>query len=256
MPNVFVSAEYTRLDKGLKRSLRQIIEIYGAIRQELAERVPASKEALLLWRWAMFYVVVMEDVGNSADRLLVDGKRSRAALMLQRAAFEYYTRFHYYWSHPEHAKTAMDDYNPKMELFADRIGPDDITLIGDPNFDRAAHDAAKKPHKHFDQVCRDVYGADKWAEQYARFYSYPSALLHGDATMSMDVLELTDGRWFLHLDSRRPFTNEMGGNLIVSLLDLAGDVCHAFDLALLPRLKAIGADFNAARRRLGIEIAS
>src|SRR5665213_3638144 len=143
----------------------------------LAEHVPATEDALTLWRWAMFYVVVLEDVADSADRLLVDGKHSRAALMLRRAAFEYHTRFRFYWRHPEHGKTAMDEYIPKMELFADRIGPDDITLMPDPNFDRDAYDAAKKPHKRFDLVCEDVYGADRWAERYARFYSYPSALL-------------------------------------------------------------------------------
>jgi hypothetical protein len=254
MTDVFVTAKYERLDGGLKRSLRRATELLGSIRTQLALAVPEQDESRLnLWRWGMLYAVILRDISRSADRLLVDGKHSRAVTVLRRIAFEYYTRFHYLAKHQEYAKTAMDDYNAKMKQFQKRVGRQNITLVPDPHFDEAAHKTAEKPYNKFYAVCSDVYG-DSCDERYARFYSYPSALLHGDATMSIDVLELVDNRWQVHLDSHRAFTNEIAGNLIVFFLDFASDVCTLFDLKGLSDVRNAGVEFNRVRKRLGIEI--
>lgn len=254
MTDTFVHAKYQKLDKGLSRSLRQTLQALTSVRRELAASCLESEADRNLWRWAIIYTIVLNDVASSARRLLIDGKHSRAAIILRRIAFEYRTRFHYYWTHADECKTAMDEFTRKAELFASRLGPEDIKLILDADYDDAAFRAAPKRYKKFETVCDDVRGKSG-PDFYARFYSYPSALLHGDATASMDVLEIIEGdKWRVHLDSRRPFTNEIAGNLTVFLLDFTIDVSTAFQLSTLADLKAVGAEFNSVRGRLGIEI--
>jgi hypothetical protein len=52
----------------------------------------------------------------------------------------------------------MDEYNPKAEGFAERLGPEIIEVFPDPTFDKSEFDLAKKPYKNFDAVVREVYG--------------------------------------------------------------------------------------------------
>ncbi len=83
MRDVFVTADYQRLDKGVKRSLRRAIQSLGSLLDELAGSVPDDEAARCLYRWAMFNAVVL------SDRLFIGGKNSRAVIMLRRVAFEY-----------------------------------------------------------------------------------------------------------------------------------------------------------------------
>jgi hypothetical protein len=253
MGDVFAPTSYRRLDEGLLRSMERTAQAYGTLVQEVVFFSAEDEDAQCLRTWAIVYSVVMEDLAVSAQALLAEGKYSRAAIMLRRVAFEYRTRFHYYRLRPNQAKLAMDEYNPEAEKFASRLGPGDIAVLPDPQFDRGAFDDARKPYKNFYDVVQVVY-KELGPYLYANFYQYPSFLLHGAATASMDVMEGDDSTsWRIHRKSRRAFTDEIAANLLVLLLDSAVDVCQAFDLNAVNEFKDIGHEFNAVRERLGIQ---
>jgi hypothetical protein len=254
MRDVLIEANHQPLDEALKCSLERTSAAFASLLKELLvilNRDTVEPEGLNLLRWAVLYVVVLRDVSRSAALLLNDGRHSRAALMLRRVVFEYHTRFRFLRMHPEHASTAMDEFQERSERFAKRIGSEDVTFVYDANFDRERFEEADKPYRNFEAICNAVYG-QKAQEYYARFYSYPSSLLHGDVMMSMDVLKLEGDRWEIHLDSGRPFTNEIAGNLIVFLLDFAGDVVRTFEMENRALVDDIGVEFNERRKTIGL----
>jgi hypothetical protein len=216
--------------------------------------IPRDAENRILRGWAMIYAVIMQDLAETALTLLRDGKHSRAVIMLRRSALEYRTRFTFYRKHPSQAKLAIMEYNEEAEKFAERLGPDDITVFPDPKFDAKAFKKARKTYRDFYYVTTDVFGKKHAPYIYASFYQYPSFLLHGAATASMDVIgEVDSETWQVHRRSRRPYTNELASNLIVFLLDMAVDIAREFRLAVIRELEALGKDFNQTEHRLKVK---
>lgn len=252
MRDLLIEADYEPLDAGLRQSLERTTLALDDVLEELLLLLSNDQvvpEGLNLLRWAIMYIVVLRDLSKSALLLLNDGGHSRAVIMLRRVAFEYHIRFRFFLMHPDHASTAMGEFEDISAKFAQRV-PGQITFIQDPNFDRERFDDASKPYRHFETICKEVHGENA-QRFYAHFYAYPSFLLHGNVMMSMDVLK-GDEPQAVHLDSARPFTNEIAGNLIVFLLDLAGDVVRTFEMKTRQLVDDIGAEFNERRRALDI----
>src|ERR1700759_1269913 len=130
MHDLLIEANYQPLDDGLRKSLERTTVGLGAILRELLvllKEKPDESHDLALLRWAMLYVVMLRDVSRSAALLLNDGSHSRAAIMLRRVAFEYYTRFRFFRMHPEHASTAMGEFKELSEKFSKRV-PGQVTF--------------------------------------------------------------------------------------------------------------------------------
>jgi hypothetical protein len=253
MHDFLIEADYQPLDDGLRKSLERTTRAFSPIINELLVliRETLESDSLNVLRWALLYAVVLRDLSRSATLLLNDGGHSRAALMLRRVAFEYHTRFRFFLLHPELASTAMNTFQKESQKFAKRVGPDVVTFIYDPNLDDEELRAAAKWKRDFKEICDEVH-REKAQEQYAHFYSYPSYLLHGNVMMSMDVLKTDSEPKGVHLDSARPFTNQIAGNLIVFLLDFASDVVRSFEMESRTLVEEIEAEFNKARNRLDI----
>ena len=218
---------------------------------EIAElfdvEAPESDRVSLL-RWALMYAVVLRELSSSATLLLKDGSNSRAALMLRRVAFEYFTRFRFYMTHPEHATTAIGEFEAESERFAKRV-PGQVTFIQDPDFDYERFEDAEKPYRQFKTVCDEVFGKEA-AEFYAHHYAYPSFLLHGNVMVSMDVLKSDTEQQSVHLGSPRAFTNRIASNLIAFLLEFEGDVVSTFDMRCLRLRNEIAVRFKQRRQAL------
>ena len=166
--------------------------------------------------------------------------------MLRRVAFEYFTRFRFLAMKPEHATTAMGQFEEESEKFADRV-PGQVTFIQDPGFDRARFEDAPKPYRNFKTICDEVHG-ERGPECYAHFYAYPSFLLHGNAMMSMDVVKSDGDQQKVHLTSPRPFTNQIAENLVTFLLEFARDLVRTFDMENRALREEIAVRFNERRR--------
>ncbi len=253
MSDVLIQSEHEPLDDELKRFFERTADVLASIRDEvlrLIRETPEDAENKNLMRWAIMYAVVLRDIGRSAANLLSDGSHSRAALMLRRAMFEYRTRFRLFVIDPSQASTAMDEFHDLGRKFERRV-PGQVTFIRDPNFKQDRYDAARRKYPNFSAICDAVYGGDA-PEYYAHFYSYPGSLLHGDAMLSMDILKVDGDQEGVHVNSARPFTNQIGGNMLVFLLDFSGDVCRSLDLPSRRVVEVIGKEFNDRRRAIGL----
>lgn len=251
MHDIVLQAEYEPLDDGLEHILEQTTGAFTSILNELlalVERDNVESHRVNLLRWAIMYAVVLRDLSRSATLLLRDGSHTRAALMLRRVAFEYFTRFRFFQMYPENATTAMGEFETQSARFASRV-PGQVTFIQDPKFDYEHFEDAPKPYQNFKAICDAVHG-EHAPECYAHFYSYPSFLLHGGVMLSMDVLKFDGDQQGIHLDSPRPFTNQIVGNLIVFLLEFAGDVVGTFDMATQSVREELAVRFNERRRTL------
>lgn len=252
--DALVSVEYRPLDGGLKETLERVPPAFILLLNELLVCIGEDQQesdGLNLMRWAVLYATVLRDLSRSAIVLLNDGSHSRAAIMLRRVSFEYFTRFQFMHMHPEHATTAMGDFRKKSEVFEKRVGSDQVTFTQDPNFDLDRYQANSKAFPNFEGICNEVHG-ERGQAYYALFFSYPSALLHGDAMMSMDVLKTDTGKQRVYLDSARPYTNEIAGNFIAFTLGLALDAALAFSLESRKLLEEIMEEFNERRIALSL----
>jgi hypothetical protein len=134
---------------------------------------------------------------------MYSGNRPPRTRLLRRALFEHLTRLKYYRKHPNVARAHLEDFDRLAKLFHKRLDDDAFELLLDSTFNAPAHD---RQARSFEEMVRDVFPsvADDFC---ARFYSYPSAILHGDSLVSSDVLELVRGATSrLHLTSRRQNT--------------------------------------------------
>jgi hypothetical protein len=249
-----IELEHEPLDEGLLRSLERTSQAFSSLVAELLVFIKEAKDepdAVNVLRWALMYAVVLRDLSRSSLLLLSDGGHSRAALILRRAAFEYRTRFRYFLMHPELASTAMHTFEKESKKFAERVGPNQVTFVYDPNIDEEQLKTAQKWKLDFKTICDEVCG-EKADELYGHFYSYPSFLLHGSVLVSMDVLKSDGDPQGVYLTSARPFTNQIAGNLLVFLLEFAGDVVQTFDLQSRAHIDELVVEFNGARDRLGV----
>jgi hypothetical protein len=216
-------------DGGLRDLLSDAIDEAEAVITSLRGVAPPAGDEGHVWRWALMYLVLGYDLGGSA-LALSDGSHNRALLILRRAIFEHMTRLRYYRMHPEIACAHLEDFERLAKLFQRRIDDDAFQLILDSAFNAAAHDRQKR---NFEEIVKDVHSghADDF---YARFYTYPSALVHGDALAFMDVLEMhTDGTWELHGSSRRKNTDkDVLFNYVAFFIGVLQDALEQFGMDL------------------------
>lgn len=251
-----IELEHEPLDDDLRAFLDRIPPIFESILNELLAILEKDdsddEDGLNLLRWALMYVVALRDVSRSATLLLEDGSHNRTVVMLRRVAFEYRTRFRYYWTRPGHATTAMELFRRESLLFEKRIGSDMVMFVQDPNFDEERHAVASKGYpRDFAAMCDLVYGTEA-QHYYASFYSYPSSLLHGHALMSMDVFQTATEPQGVYLNTPYTSTDKLAGNLIVFLMDFAGDVATAFKMTVRDSVVKFGEEFNEVRRVKGL----
>lgn len=89
---------------------------------------------------------------------------------------------------------------------------------------------------------------------YARFYTYPSALMHGDALVFMDVLEMhSDGSRELHGSSRRKNTDkDILFNYVAFFIGLLQDALEQFGMDMAG-VSALRQRLDRAGQALGME---
>jgi hypothetical protein len=202
-----------------------------------------------VWRWSFIYLVLTADLGDSV-LALSDGRHNRAMLILRRAMFEHMIRLKFYRKNPSIARAHLEDFERLAKRFQRRLDDDGFQLVLDAAFNAAAHDPQ---HYSFEQILRDL-NPELVSDAYARFYTYPSALLHGDALASMDVLERRgDGSWRVHGISRRHDTDrDILYNYVVFFIALLQDAMEHFGVNL-ERLVALRARLGDVRKSLGID---
>jgi len=203
-----------------------------------------------LWRWAFFYLILATDLGNSA--LALANGHDRTLLILRRIMFEHMVRLRFYRAHPVIARAHLDDFTPRAQLFWQRLGEDASKLILDPAFDEQNHDPAKR-YRHFDQVLAAVF-PKRSDDLYATYYTYPSALIHGDALASMDILELKPGgAWTVHVTSRRDNTDETLYNYVALFINLFIEATSQFGVGT-DRATRLRERLDTVRVALGMQL--
>jgi hypothetical protein len=166
--------------------------------------------------------------------------------------FEHMTRLKFYRKRPEAARAHLDDFTPRARLFQRRLGDDGYHIIPDPAFDEALHDPQKKV-RNFEIVLNKVF-PEKADELYAQFHQYPSALVHGDAFASSDIIEMqADGNWKVHGSSRRSNTNETLYNYVAFFISILEDASAQLNVGYEEIMK-LRERQDAVRCGLGIDI--
>lgn len=236
----------------------------GGLLELLADTISATNDILVgfkgrpipdgdlghLWRWAFIYLVLAADLGSSALEL-ANGQNNRALLILRRCMFEHMVRFRFYRSRPEIARGRLFDFTKDIEKFQKRLGDEAFHVISDPTADHSTH---KPDGMNFEQILRAVFPKN-CDRLYAQFYSFPSALMHGTAMASVDIIEDTgDGQFRIHAVSRRGDTaRDILFNYVSfyrALLEDASDVLN-LDSAAIRALRERQGETLAA---LGIEV--
>lgn len=132
------------------------------------------------------------------------------------------------------------------------MADDSYQIIPDPAFDEALHDPQKKV-RNFEIVLNKVF-AEKADELYAQFYQYPSALVHGDAFASSDIIEMqADGKWKVHGLSRRSNTDETLYNYVAFFISLLDDASVQLNVGS-EAIVTLRERQDAVRRGLGMDI--
>jgi hypothetical protein len=234
-------------DGGLRELLSDTIDATNQVLQSLAGVAIGNDDAGYLWKWAFFYLVLAADLADSA-LALADGAHNRALLILRRVMFEHMVRFRYYRQHPDVARAHLDDYEPRTKLFQSQIDDPGLKLILDPAFDPKKHD---RKRRGFDGILKAVF-PKKSNDWYRRFYAYPSSLMHGDALISMDILEVRpDGTFTVHGASRRQNTEEILCNYVAMFVGLLVDATQQLG-AGTDKATRLRARLDAVREGLGI----
>ena len=237
-------------DAGLRPLLADAVEVAETMIAGLRCAAPPAGDDGYLWRWSFFFLVLAYDLADSA-LVLSDGRHNRALLILRRVMFEHMTRLKFYRKRPEIARAHLDDFTPRARLFQRRLGDDGYQIIPDPAFDEALHDPQKK-FRNFEIVLNKVF-PEKADELYAQFYQYPSALIHGDAFASSDIIEMqADGKWKVHGSSRRTKTNETLYNYVAFFISLLEDAFAQLNVGSEAVAK-LRERQDAVRRGLGMD---
>ena len=255
----FIDADYEKFDAGLRKVFKRAIGLLNVLLDDvLAISGPAHGERKYLGNWAIFYGVVVRDICESIAKLLADGRHTRAVLMLRRSVFEYTTRYAYYRKHPNRSKRALDDWYRLLTVFISEVPAAASSLGGapaDPEFDELAHEPFKDAFK---EIMEDIYGKEASSEMYATLYRIPSSLLHGSALITWDILSPSGASSpvgaqipNIHLDSRRPFTNQFGANLIIVMLEFLQHVNDALGFSRKSAIDELRCALDAARKRIG-----
>ena len=202
-----------------------------------------------LWRWALLYLVLAADFGESVLEL-ANGSHNRALLVLRRIPFEYMVRLKYYCKYPEVARADLDDFHRQASKFKERLPPGAFDFIADPSFDPTTH---KKPDKNFELILKDVL-PDRASELYAQFYSFPSALVHGLALAFIDITSLdSETTVTLHQKSSRTDVNrDVLYNFCAFFVALLADAAHLLGMGK-QRTVSLHSRLLEAARTLGIE---
>jgi hypothetical protein len=192
--------------------------------------------------------VLASDFADSA-LALSDGHHNRALLVLRRMMFEYMTRLRFFRQRPDIARAHLDEFTPRVRLFQQRLTDNNFRIILDPAFEEALHDP-QKHYRNFMTVLSEVF-PNNAEDLYAQFYQYPSALMHGEALASADILELSDdGTWTVHHRSRRTNTNETLLNYLAFFVSLLEDgtailnIRHEHVAKLRDRQQTVRQDLN------------
>jgi len=238
-------------DAGLRVLLKDAIAEAEAMIEGLRGVAPPPGDDGYLWRWAFFYLVLSYDLADST-LTLSDGRHNRALLILRRVMFEHMIRLKFYRRRPDIARAHLDDFTPRAKLFQRRLKDDGLHIILDPAFDEALHDPQKK-YRNFEIVLSEVL-PEKADELYAQFYQYPSALIHGDAFASADIIEMqADDTVKVHGASRRSNTNETLYNYVAFFISLLEDASAQLGVGV-DAIAALRERQDAARRGLGMDI--
>lgn len=243
------------LDADLYNLLEDTNEALYDTCQDVCRYRPKAGAEETLWRWCVMLAALMHDISTSASSLAFHDYR-RALLIMRRLVFEYLIRFEFYRRHPDAAEQHMLDYFPRADLFFRRLD--------DPGADRrfvemvrqTSQAQTKRPRERwdrFDQMLAAVIPS-KAEEWYARYYMFPSALIHGEALCSVDLLEqLPDKSIRLHVESRQTQLNEIVFNLVWFVLRFEKTTVKIFSLKSGDRVDALDVRLNDLAPKLGIE---
>lgn len=174
---------------------------------------------------------------------------------MRRLVFEYCIRHRFYLQHPDVADQHLHDYFRKADTF--------FVRLGDPSADKrfldAVHQEAQKRGKrkkdkwdNFYDIVADQNSrlADEW---YARFYTFPSALMHANALCSLDLLEKVDDDTVqLHMESRLSNVSQIVYNLIWFVLGFIRTCNQTFSLGQELILRSFDDRLAAVADRLGL----
>lgn len=211
---------------------------------------PAGDDGYV-WRWAFFYVVLAYDLADSV-LVLSDGSHNRALLILRRVMFEYMIRLKFFRKRPDVARAHLDDFTPRARLFERRLAETGFQIIPDPSFQEALHDPQKR-YRSFEAVLDEVF-PENADDLYAQFYQFPSALIHGDALASIDILEMRDDSSFtVHGMSRRYKTNEILYNYVAFFITLLEEACAVLNVHT-DRVERLRQRREEVRQTLGLDI--
>jgi hypothetical protein len=242
------------LDARLYNLLEDTNEVLSDVCQEVSVFKPQPGCEEMLWRWCLMLGVLMHDISTSAASLAFHDYR-RALLIMRRLVFEYCIRYEFYRRHPDVAEQHILDYFPRADLFFRRLNDPATNTQFRAMIEQATQSQVKRSRNRWDQfehMLADVMPqkADEW---YAAYYMFPSALIHGEALSSLDLLEqLDDGSIKLHTESRRTQLNEIVFNLIWFVLRFEKSTVQAFHLRSAPRVDELDGRLNALAPPLGI----
>lgn len=215
---------------------------------------PNPGDDTTLWRWTLMIGALLYDVSTSASSLAFHDYR-RALIIMRRLVFEYCIRHRFYLQHPDVADRHIQDYFWKADSFFTRLGDPN----GDQRFIEAVRQEAQKRGKrdtdkwdNFFNIVADQNSlkADEW---YARFYVFPSALIHANPLCSLDLLEKVDENTIrLHMESRRADVNEIVYNLIWFVLGFVRTCDRTFSLGQNSLLQTYDDRLAAVADRIGL----
>lgn len=240
-------------------ALRAFIQQCCVVCRALLDRLTTEPERFRgdehLWRWAILYSVLLDDILGSIAMLAESGAHSRAALILRRSVFEYFVRFRYYSRFRDQARVAMEHATPRLRKFIESIWDDrEAKLVEDPTFDLAAHEAEDHKFRDFEAVVRTVFDHRAATRLYGRYYRFPSPLAHGYAEASIDVLHVADnGTNEVHLKSRRP-TLDIVMNSGDFAAELLGDIDASLRLGLSTTIDALRSAKAETAKACGIDV--
>jgi hypothetical protein len=236
-------------DGGLRDLLADAIEETNAVLASQRDVAIPEGDAGVLWRWAFLYLVLASDLAGTVYAIAEPG-HDRAILILRRIMFEYMVRLRYYRQRIDIARNHLYDFERRAVLFQKRLAPQPIALILDPTFDQSSH---KLINTNFDDILEALFSG-RGSDLYANFYSYPSALIHGDAMAFCDVLEFTtEGTWTIHMKSRKDKTDETIYNYTAFFINLLFDATTIIGVGN-DVVRRLHSRLDGIRAALGIEI--
>jgi hypothetical protein len=99
----------------LKELLADCIDECHAIIRAGARQLQSNADAIL--RWAVMYLVIDADLGETALQLCDGTTNNRALIILRRAIFEHAIRFRYFIRNPQVAEDRLHDFNALVKGF-------------------------------------------------------------------------------------------------------------------------------------------